>query len=204
MCVVQNLIVDSESERFAARIAASLSGNTMDQQQARASADRFIDTLHGIEDGNAESIERMVDLFSDNAELSNPIIERTGGQRAGRSQVAAFWQNYRASFREIRSEFYDITSSERAAGLFWRSTGTLATGTPLAYDGVSLLEFDDSGKIARFKGYFDSSQVVTKAAGQDSQVNRLADSQADSQADSKAVSSVDSQADAQSNLQPHQ
>lgn len=136
----------------------------MDQKQARASADRFIDTLHAIEGGDTTGIDRMVELFAENAELTNPIIERAGSPRSGRNQVATFWQNYRASFTDIQSEFYDITSSERAAGLFWRSTGTLATGAPLAYEGVSLLEFDDTGKIARFKGYFDSDQVVAKPA----------------------------------------
>ncbi len=135
----------------------------MDQQTAQQTAERFINALHAIENGDQAGIDRIVDLFADDAQLSNPIIQRDGPPRAGREQIAAFWQNYRTTFKDIHSEFFDVTSSNRAAGLFWRSTGTHLTGSPIDYEGVSLLEFDDSGKIARFQGFFDSSKVVTKA-----------------------------------------
>ena len=135
----------------------------MDQQNVRLTAERFIHELHAIEDGDSEGIDRIVDLFADDAQLSNPIIERDGAPRSGREQIAAFWQNYRTTFKDIHSEFFDVTASERAAGLFWRSTGTHLTGSPVDYEGVSRLEFDDSGKIARFKGYFDSRQMTTSA-----------------------------------------
>ena len=136
----------------------------MEQNNTRQGAERFIAELHSIEGGDADGIARIVELFADDAQLSNPIIEREGGPRAGREQIAAFWQNYRATFRDIHSEFFDVTSSDRAAGLFWRSTGTYLTGSPIDYEGVSLLEFDEGGKIARFKGFFDSSQIATRAS----------------------------------------
>lgn len=135
----------------------------MDQQTIRNIAERFIHELHAIEDGDSHGVNRIVDLFADDAQLSNPIIEREGAPRSGREQIAAFWQNYRTTFKDIHSEFSDVTASDRAAGLFWRSTGTHLTGSPVDYEGVSLLELDDRGKIARFKGYFDSNQITTKA-----------------------------------------
>lgn len=132
----------------------------MDQQQIKGIADRFITELHSIEDGDAAGVDRIVDLFADNAELTNPIIERDGSERTGRDQIAEFWREYSTTFKNIHSEFFDITASDHSAGLFWRSTGTNATGQPLEYEGVSLLELDDTGKIARFKGFFDSRQVT--------------------------------------------
>lgn len=135
----------------------------MDTQQVKAQADRFIELLHRIEEGDLDSIDHMVEMFSEDAELTNPIIEREGRPRTGREQVADFWKMYRDGFTSIHSNFSDVTISEHSAGLFWRSTGKHASGSPLDYEGVSLLQFDNAGKIARFKGYFDTSQVVTKA-----------------------------------------
>jgi len=136
----------------------------MDQHQIKVQAQTFIAALHGIENDEPASVDQIADLFAENAELTNPAIDREGSSRVGRAQIAGFWKSYRASFREIHSEFFEITASDRAAGLFWRSTGAHITGEPVAYEGVSLLDFDDSGKIVRFKGFYDSHQVVTKVA----------------------------------------
>ncbi len=131
----------------------------MNQEQTRSQAHQFISQLQRLEDGDAGALDRLLDLFAEDAHLSNPIIEREGRERVGREDIAAFWRTYRATFGSVHSEFFDITSSERCAGLFWRSAGTGPLGYPLEYEGVTLLEFDESGKIARFRGYFDSEKV---------------------------------------------
>jgi ketosteroid isomerase-like protein len=132
----------------------------MDQQQVKGIADRFITELHSIEDGDAAGIDRIVEMFADDAELTNPLIEREGSSRSGRDQIAEFWREYNTTFKNIHSEFFDVTASDHSAGLFWRSAGTNANGQPLEYEGVSLLVLDDAGKIAQFKGYFDSRQIT--------------------------------------------
>jgi ketosteroid isomerase-like protein len=138
-------------------------GGVMDQQQVQAIAERFIAELHRIEEGDAAGVDRMVDMFADDAELTNPLIERDDSSRNGRDQIAEFWREYRTTFKNIRSEFFDRTASDHSAGLFWRSKGTNATGQPLEYEGVSLLTLDENGKIARFNGYFDSRQITMPA-----------------------------------------
>lgn len=50
-----------------------------------------------------------------------------------------------------------------SAGLFWRPAGTNAHGQPLQYEGVSLLELNEDGKIARFNGFFDSKQITMQS-----------------------------------------
>lgn len=131
----------------------------MDQQQIKGMADDFIHRLHKVEQGDPESVETLVDLFADDAELSNPVAERNGRAYRGREAVERFWREYRGLFREVHSEFVDVTAGDHSAGLFWRSRGVDATGARLEYDGVSLLEFDDQGKIRRFRGYFDSNSL---------------------------------------------
>ncbi len=136
----------------------------MNQDQIKEQAQAFIAALQTLENNGSEGVDQIVDLFSNDAELTNPAIEREGAARVGRTQIAGFWQTYRTAFCEIRSEFFEVTLSEHAAGLFWRSTGAHVTGEPVSYEGVSLLNFNDDGKIVRFKGFYDSNQVTTKVS----------------------------------------
>ncbi|HYD95318.1 MAG TPA: nuclear transport factor 2 family protein [Noviherbaspirillum sp.] len=135
----------------------------MNEQQARDIAGRFIDQLHQLEDGDKAVADRLADMFADGAELTNPVIEHNGGSRRGRDQIAAFWRQYADTFGAIHSEFFDVTTSDHSAGLFWRSSGTGPAGDPMEYDGVSLLVFDDAGKITRFQGFFDTRRLSARA-----------------------------------------
>jgi len=136
----------------------------MNEQQARDIADRFIDQLHRLEDGDQAVADGIADMFADGAELTNSVIEHSGGSRRGRDEIASFWRQYADTFGEIHSEFFDITTSDHSAGLFWRSSGTGPSGDTMEYDGVSLLVFDDAGKITRFQGFFDPRRLSTKPA----------------------------------------
>jgi ketosteroid isomerase-like protein len=133
----------------------------MDGQQIRSLADRFVGQLQELEQGDIECARALAELFSEDAELTNSIIEADGAKtrRGGREEIAQFWREYRESFQAIRSEFIDITASDHSAGLFWTSDGSSADGHPLHYEGVSLLKFDESGKIKNFKAYFDRAQM---------------------------------------------
>lgn len=134
----------------------------MNPQQVRQVANRFIDQLHRLEQGDPAEAEDMAGLFADNAKLSNPLIEGDGGARAGREAIVRFWREYKDSFRDIHSEFTDITMGAQSAGLFWFSSGTAADGKPLQYKGVTQLVLDDAGKICSFTGYFDSAALRGK------------------------------------------
>ncbi|RSZ57162.1 nuclear transport factor 2 family protein [Massilia atriviolacea] len=126
----------------------------MDQQQFRQHALSFIDQLRRLEDGDACAVDALAALFGDNAQLRNPFVDH-----AGRERIAAFWRSYRASFGTVQSTFSHITVADYCAGLFWRSVGTGPQGQPVDDEGVTLLEFDEGGKITRLRGYVDSRQV---------------------------------------------
>lgn len=133
----------------------------MDDREIKGLADKFIQHLQQLEQGELQTADALSELFAEEAQLTNSIIESDGAktQRQGREEIAQFWREYRESFRTIRSEFMDVTSSDHSAGLFWTSDGSDTEGHPLRYEGVSLLTFDDAGKIARFKAYFDRMQM---------------------------------------------
>jgi ketosteroid isomerase-like protein len=131
----------------------------MNQEQCRSAAQQFISQLHRLEDGDSAAADELAGLFADGAALTNPILQQLGRERVGRDDIAEFWREYRGTFEAIHSDFAEVTASDHAAGLFWRSTASALHGQPLEYDGVTLLTFDDSGKIARFQGYFDPDKL---------------------------------------------
>jgi ketosteroid isomerase-like protein len=131
----------------------------MNREQIKAQAQAFIAALHALEDGDEAQADGVVALFAPDAVLTNAALQRQGDERDGQGDVLAFWHNYRRAFGRARSEFHHITTDDSAAGLFWTTRGTYRDGAPLQYDGVSLLEFDAQGKIARFQGYFDTRQL---------------------------------------------
>lgn len=125
---------------------------------ASDTAERFMQTLQHIESTGDPA--PMAGLFADDAELSN-----LGGRRAyrGRDGAVEFWRAYLDQFDEIRSDFGHVTESPDGAAAEWVSHGRLASGRPLRYSGVSVLEFDGS-LIRRFRTYYDSAAFVAPVA----------------------------------------
>lgn len=131
----------------------------MDQEQTRKLAGQFIDALHTLEQGSADDVDALVALFGDEARLTNAALKLAGEERKGADGAQQFWREYRRTFGTAYSEFFQVTVNEDAAGLFWTTKGTGNDGQPLQYDGVSLLVFDDQGKIAQFRGYYDTREL---------------------------------------------
>ena len=132
----------------------------MSAQDITQLAERFIEKLHRVEAGGPKEVEELAALFAEAAELVNPELERRGELARGRDGVRRFWELYRAGFRSIRSDFGAVTTSDDAAGLFWRSKGTDVQGRSIDYAGATLLRFDGEGKIRSFRGYFDSRALA--------------------------------------------
>ena len=119
-------------------------------------AQTFIDALHRLE--SERDVQTIAALHAPDAVISNPFVKNEGGEGA-----AAFWEAYRKSFDDIRSEFSTILEHDGRIALEWRSTGT-AKGQPFAYEGVSILEAGD--QITAFRTYFDSAKLGRELTGQ--------------------------------------
>lgn len=137
----------------------------MDQQRTIELGQRFTEALHAVDAGEEGAIERMVELYSPEARLTNAAMKLVGEERHGHDGVRQFWEEYQHTFREARTEFFDVTGSERSAGLFWTTRGADATGQSFEYDGVSLLVFGDDDLIETFRGYYDTRELSRKVGG---------------------------------------
>jgi hypothetical protein len=109
-----------------------------DREPARSGlARRFIDALlRAEESGNADE---LVGLFDDDAELRSFVHDES---LHGIDGARRFWREYLSSFQRLRSRFERVSDLDGLAVLEWVSEGTLASGTPITYRGVSLVEHD--------------------------------------------------------------
>lgn len=127
---------------------------------------RFIEALGRLE--AARELETIVGLFAEDAEVGNVVSpEKFHGAEGARE----FWgAKYRDTFGEVRSTFRNVFVAGDRAALEWTTEGTASDGTPVKYDGVSILEIDGGGRISRFCAYFDAGalgrQLTGKAHGQ--------------------------------------
>ena len=116
-------------------------------------ADEFIEALHALEEGR--DVERMVQLFDDDCELTNPT---QAAPHRGVEGVREFWRSYRDTFEEIHSDFSRVVETGDTTLLEWTSSGRARGGEPIRYSGVSILE-TRAGKVHRFRAYFDSGAL---------------------------------------------
>ena len=115
-------------------------------------AGSFAQALQELE--KSGDVTRFVsEVFADDPVLVRP---ETGQQEHGAGGAQQFWQQYVDQFQQIRSEFSRVVDGEVAV-LEWTSAGRLNTGAAIDYSGVSLLDFDDSGRVSRFVTYYDTA-----------------------------------------------
>jgi ketosteroid isomerase-like protein len=123
--------------------------------ETRASA--FAEALQQFEqDGDLDAFVR---IFTDDAELLRP--EQRSGQ-SGSAGAKAFWQAYLDQFGQIRSTFSRVVEAGDLGELEWTSRGTLGSGTDVEYEGVSLLEFAEDGRVRRFATYYDTAALSAR------------------------------------------
>lgn len=124
-------------------------------------AQQFIDALHALEQGSETDVDALVALYADDAHLTNAALQLVGDERRGRDAIHKFWTEYKRTLGKAYSHFHQVTTNNESAGLFWTTKGTNKDGEQdaAAYDGVSLLVFNEAGKIRYFQGYYDTHQL---------------------------------------------
>ncbi|TKV58852.1 nuclear transport factor 2 family protein [Nakamurella flava] len=122
-------------------------------------AQAFADALQHLEkSGDVDAF--VQEQFADGATLLRPEVDQ---EVSGSDGARQYWQQYLGQFSDIASSFDRITGSGNLGVLEWTSTGTLAAGASINYRGVSLLDFDDQGKVSRFATYFDTAPFAGAA-----------------------------------------
>ena len=124
--------------------------------------ERFTAALHHLD---AESdAQPMVDLTAEDDELVK--LNQTHEAR-GRDGAKRFWEDYRHVFGELETTFTSSTVGETTAALEWESRGTLRSGRPFSYRGVTVIEGDgtDESLLTGVRTYYDSAAFLQEPAG---------------------------------------
>ena len=112
-------------------------------------AQRFVDALAKLEENG--DVEPLLELFSDDAQVSNVASPRVFSGKDGARQ---FWTEYKGTLGQVKSTFRNMIESGDRVALEWESNGTAHNGAAVNYEGVSIIEWDGE-HISRFYAYFD-------------------------------------------------
>lgn len=124
----------------------------------KAVADRFTAALNEAEARHDPA--PLLALFDPQAELAS--VAKPDPVR-GQDGAKQFWDEYLGAFQDVRSEFTRVVAGGPVAVLEWVSEGTLPTGKPIRYRGVSVLEVVGE-RVSRFRTYYDSAVFVAPPA----------------------------------------
>lgn len=117
-------------------------------------ADIFKKTLQQIEE--SRDVTPLVALFGEEASIDSPARDH---KLTGRNEIQKFWSEYIDAFGTIRSTFTADHTIGDTSILEWVSEGTLPTGRPIKYRGVSIITFRGY-KVSSFTTYYDSAAFV--------------------------------------------
>lgn len=121
-------------------------------------ARRFADAV--VQSEASGDAEPVVALFHDDAELRSLVHD---APLRGLEGARKFWREYLASFRELRSRFERVSDDGELGVLEWVTEATLASGEPITYRGVSLVEHD-GGRVRSFRTYYDAMALAGRHA----------------------------------------
>ena len=124
--------------------------------------ERFTAALHRID--SDRDVQPMIDLTGDDAQL---VKLDEHHETRGRDGAKTFWEDYRHVFGELETTFTSSTVGEKTAALEWESTGTLSSGKPFSYTGVTVIESDgsDNELVTGVRTYYDSAAFLQERPG---------------------------------------
>lgn len=79
--------------------------------------------------------------------------------RGERTDVTAFWTEYRAQFHELSTTFVNAVESDDQVALEWTTTATLTDDHPLDYRGVTVIDLAGD-EIVALRTYYDTAAFV--------------------------------------------
>jgi ketosteroid isomerase-like protein len=86
--------------------------------------------------------------------------------RGERTDVTAFWREYREQFHQLSTTFVNAVESTDQVALEWTTTATLTDDRPLEYRGVTVIDLDGDAIVA-LRSYYHTAASPRFAAAPD-------------------------------------
>ncbi|WP_139206245.1 nuclear transport factor 2 family protein [Blastococcus sp. DSM 46786] len=121
--------------------------------------ERFTAALHTLD--SDRDVGPMLEITGDDAQL---VKLDEHHETSGKDGAKVFWEDYRDVFGDLETTFTHSVVGETSAALEWTSTGTLRSGKPFTYRGVTVIEGDED-RLSGVRTYYDSAAFVQGAGG---------------------------------------
>ena len=118
-------------------------------EQNTATVNRYLELLAKA---NAEDIAA---LYADDATVEDPVGSDV---HIGRRAITGFYSNVPGTGNE--TEVFTLRALGSEAAFYWRLTVNLGDGGKMSIDIISVMTFDDEGKIASMKAYWGPDDIT--------------------------------------------
>lgn len=100
---------------------------------------------------------RLLQHYADDAVVEDPV-----GTPAmqGKPAIAAYLASFPTLFNQMKLYSLDIKPGGQEAGVTWRIRFTTKTGKVFFLEGIGWFKFNDEGKIAHEKQFFDLAYFI--------------------------------------------
>lgn len=107
----------------------------------------------------AMDIPAIVNTFAEDAVSHDPV----GAQPIeGHQKLTEFFQSITAAFKEVGLTEDQVFVAGNGAAVKWTGSGTSKQGRKVRFEGIDVIEVNESGKIQRLYAYWNPAEMVAQ------------------------------------------
>ena len=103
-----------------------------------------------IESWNSHELDNILTHYSDDIEITTPMIKLAAGidsgSLKGKENVREYWKKALEKIPDLHFELYDVTSGVNSVALFYKSV--------MNKKAIEVMFFDENGKVNRMFAYY--------------------------------------------------
>ena len=105
----------------------------------------------------ALDVERCMAVFAANAEQHDPV---GAPPNVGQVAIRAFLTKTFEAFQELDMIEDQVYANGTSAAVIWTAKGVARSGKQVAFEGVDVIDCDESGKIKTLRAFWDAAPVM--------------------------------------------
>ena len=103
-----------------------------------------------IESWNSHNLDEILSHYSDEIEITAPMIKLTAGIESGslkgKENARSYWQKALEKNPDLKFELYEVTSSINSVALFYNSV--------MNKKAIEVMFFDENGKVNKMFAFY--------------------------------------------------
>jgi len=104
-------------------------------------------------------IPAVVRTFADDAITHDPVGTPAN---EGHQKIEEFFQTVTAAFKEVGLTEEQVFIAGNSAAVKWTGRGVSKQGRDVKFEGIDIIEVNESGKIQRLNAYWNPAEMVAQ------------------------------------------